>query len=144
MSGPLATLTGTSRLGLPSAPPSLLRQDGGEGLSPPLETQRFPRRTQAWIESLFGHVKDEHPHLDKITDPYELEAGLDTIRMFYNEVRFHEGIGCVTPDDEHHGRGEVIRAARRAGLKAAYEARVATRRELRPDPLQPLPRLMGI
>ncbi|MBO3753019.1 transposase family protein [Streptosporangiaceae bacterium NEAU-GS5] len=24
---------------------------------------------QAWIESLFGHVKDEFPHLDKIADP---------------------------------------------------------------------------
>ncbi|MFI7231450.1 integrase core domain-containing protein, partial [Nonomuraea angiospora] len=89
---------------------------------------------QAWIESLFGHVKDEHPHLDKITDPYELEAELDTIRVFYNEVRLHEGIGYVTPDDEHHGRGEAIRAARRAGLKTAHEARVATRRELRQDP----------
>ncbi|MGP3921534.1 transposase, partial [Nonomuraea sp. 10N515B] len=74
---------------------------------------------QAWVESLFGHVKDEHPHLDKITDPYELEAELDAIRTLYNEVRLHEGIGYVTPDDEHHGRGEAIRAARRAGLKDA-------------------------
>lgn len=89
---------------------------------------------QAWIESLFGHVKDEHPHLDKITDPGELEAELDAVRTFYNEVRLHEGIGYVTPDDEHHGRGEAIRAARRAGLKTAHEARVATRRELRQDP----------
>src|SRR5205814_3952813 len=29
---------------------------------------------QAWIESLFGHVKTEFPHLDKIVDPGELEA----------------------------------------------------------------------
>ncbi|MEV0391465.1 integrase core domain-containing protein [Nonomuraea sp. NPDC050643] len=90
---------------------------------------------QAWIESLFGHVKDEFPHLDKITDPGELEAELDSIRTFYNEVRLHEGLGYVTPDDEHHGRGEAIREARRAGLRAAHEARVATRRELRQDPL---------
>jgi putative transposase len=90
---------------------------------------------QAWIESLFGHVKDEHPHLDKITDPAELEAELDAIRTFYNTVRLHEGIGYVTPDDEHRGRGEAIRAARRAGLKAAHQARVAARRELRQDPL---------
>jgi putative transposase len=27
---------------------------------------------QAWIESLFGHVKTEHPRLEKITDPGEL------------------------------------------------------------------------
>ncbi|MGP3959995.1 transposase [Nonomuraea sp. 3N208] len=89
---------------------------------------------QAWIESLFGHVKDEHPHLDNITDLGELEAELDAIRTFYNEVRLHEGIGYVTPDDEHHGRGEAIRAARCAGLKTAHEARVATRRQLRQDP----------
>jgi transposase InsO family protein len=24
---------------------------------------------QAWIESFFGHLKGEFPHLDKITDP---------------------------------------------------------------------------
>lgn len=90
MSGPLATLTGTSRIGLPSAPAAPLRQDDGEGLSPPLETQRFPRRTQAWIESLFGRVKDEHPHLDKITDPAEPEAELDAIRTLYNTVRLHD------------------------------------------------------
>ncbi|GAA4930593.1 integrase core domain-containing protein [Nonomuraea thailandensis] len=90
---------------------------------------------QAWIESLFGHVKEELPHLDKITDPGELEAELDSIRTFCNEVRLHEGLGYVTPDDEHHGRGETIREARRAGLIAAHEVRVATRRELRQDPV---------
>src|SRR5262249_3979086 len=90
---------------------------------------------QAWIESLFGHLKDEHPHLDNITDPAELEAELNAIRTFYNTVRLHEGIGYVTPDDEHHGRGDAIRAVRRAGLKHAHETRVATRRELHQDPL---------
>ncbi|MEV6039373.1 hypothetical protein AB0L65_50155 [Nonomuraea sp. NPDC052116] len=29
---------------------------------------------------------------------------------FYNTVRLHGGIGYVTPDDEHHGHGEAIRA----------------------------------
>ncbi|MBT8228183.1 MAG: DDE-type integrase/transposase/recombinase [Dactylosporangium sp.] len=28
---------------------------------------------QAWIETLFGHVKGEYPHLDKTEDPGELE-----------------------------------------------------------------------
>ena len=32
---------------------------------------------QAWIESFFGHLKGEHPHLDKIADPGELELELD-------------------------------------------------------------------
>jgi putative transposase len=89
---------------------------------------------QAWIESLFGHVKTEHPHLDKIEDPGELERELDRIQDFYNTVRLHAGAGYVTPEDEHTGRGAAIRAARRAGLEHAHTMRVATRRQLRQDP----------
>jgi putative transposase len=89
---------------------------------------------QAWIESLFGHVKTEFPHLDKIKDPGELEAELDRIRVFYNEVRLHQAVGYVTPEDEHLGRGPTIRAARRAGLEHAHATRVATRRQPRQDP----------
>lgn len=88
---------------------------------------------QAWVESFFGHLKGEFPHLDKIGDAGELEAELDRLQVHYNTVRLHEGIGYVTPDDEHQGRGEAIRAARRAGMQAAHQARVATRRELRQD-----------
>ena len=32
---------------------------------------------QAWIETLFGHIKTEWPHLEKITDPNTLRADLD-------------------------------------------------------------------
>ncbi len=74
---------------------------------------------QAWIETLWGHVKYEHPHLLAITDPAVLAAELERIRIHYNTVRLHEAIGYVTPDDEHHGRGDAIRAARRAGLERA-------------------------
>lgn len=88
---------------------------------------------QAWVESFFGHLKGEFPHLEKITDPGELEAELERRRTFYNTVRLHEGIGYVTPEDEHHGRGEAIRAARRAGMAQAHRTRVATRRANRKD-----------
>ncbi|MEU2638074.1 integrase core domain-containing protein, partial [Micromonospora fulviviridis] len=88
---------------------------------------------QAWIESFFGHIKDEFPHLDKITDLGDLEAELDQIRTHYNTVRLHAGVGYVTPDDEHHGRGQAIRDARVTGMRAAAEARVAFRRRLRQD-----------
>jgi hypothetical protein len=40
----------------------------------------------------------------------------------------HAAIGYVTPDDEHTGRGEAIRRARRDGLAAARAARIAYRR----------------
>jgi hypothetical protein len=42
---------------------------------------------QAWIESLFGRVKAEHPHLLAIGDPATLRAELAVIREHYNGVR---------------------------------------------------------
>ncbi|MEX1009259.1 MAG: integrase core domain-containing protein [Acidimicrobiia bacterium] len=78
---------------------------------------------QAPIESFFGHVKSEWPHLETITDPQILGAELERVRIEYNSVRLHAAIGYVTPDDEHQGRGEAIRAARRAGLERADQAR---------------------
>ncbi len=97
--------------------------------------QRFGRpgtpTDQAWIESLFGHVKGDWPHLEKIHDPGQLTAELDCVRTEYNTVRLHAGIGYVTPDDEHHGCGEAIRQARRDGLAAARQARIAHRRTIK-------------
>lgn len=88
---------------------------------------------QAWVESFFGHLKGEFPHLEKTKDAGELELELDRLRVHYNTVRLHEGIGYVTPDDEHHGRGKALRAARRAGLARAHQQRLASNRELRKD-----------
>ncbi|WP_293059267.1 integrase core domain-containing protein [Mycobacterium sp.] len=79
---------------------------------------------QAWIESFFGHIKGEWPHLETITDPAVLEAELARVRTEYNTVRLHESIGYVTPDDEHSGRGEAIRQARRDGLERARQRRL--------------------
>jgi putative transposase len=79
---------------------------------------------QAWIESFFGHVKGEWPHLEDITDPVVLDTELTRVRIDYNTVRLHEAIGYVTPDDEHHGRGEAIREARRQGLARARQDRL--------------------
>ena len=94
--------------------------------------QRFGRpgtpSDQAWIETLFGHVKSEWPHLEKIRDPGELEAELDHVRAEYNTVRLHAGIGYVTPDDEHEGRGDALREARADGLAQARAARINYRR----------------
>jgi len=79
---------------------------------------------QAWIESFFGHIKGEWPHLEGIADPVVLEAELARVRIDYNSVRLHEAIGYVTPDDEHEGRGEAIREARRQGLARARQQRL--------------------
>jgi putative transposase len=84
---------------------------------------------QAWIESLFGHVKAEWPHLLTIRDPAVLRAELALVRERYNGVRLHAGIGYVTPNDEHEGRGAAIRKAREAGLEQARQRRLAWHRE---------------
>lgn len=84
---------------------------------------------QAWIETLFGHVKGEWPHLDDIEDPALLETELERVRIEYNTVRLHEAIGYVTPQDEHQGRGEAIREARRQGLARARQHRLETNRQ---------------
>ncbi len=84
---------------------------------------------QAWIESFNGHLKMEHPHLLAIEDPVVLRAELAVIRPHYNGVRLHAGIGYVTPDDEHDGRGPAIRKARQAGLELARLARLAYHRD---------------
>src|SRR5215211_3406306 len=86
---------------------------------------------QAWIESLFGHVKAEWPHLNAIRDPAMLRAELAQVRERYNGVRLHAGIGYVTPNDEHQGRGPAIRKARQAGLEQARRQRLAWHREHR-------------
>ena len=79
---------------------------------------------QAWIETFFGHIKGEWPHLEDIDDPVVLEAELARVRIEYNSVRLHEAIGYVTPDDEHQGQGEQIRDARRQGLARARQQRL--------------------
>jgi transposase InsO family protein len=86
---------------------------------------------QAHIESLFGHVKYDWPHLCHIGEAGDLARELDAARTQYNGVRLHAGIGYVTPDDEHEGRGPRIRAARRRGLQRARAARIAYHRSLR-------------
>jgi len=83
---------------------------------------------QAWIETLFGHIKTEWPHLEKIRDAAALVAELDRVRPEYNGIRLHAGIGYVTPDDEHEGRGDQIRQHRRDKLARAHQLRVAYRR----------------
>ncbi len=83
------------------------------------------------MESFFGHIKGEHPHLEQIREPDVLRAELERIREHYNGVRLHAGIGYVTPNDEHEGRGPAIRKARQQGLDWARRKRIAYHRKQR-------------
>lgn len=88
---------------------------------------------QAHVESFFSHLKGDWPHLTTIRDPAVLDAELDRVRTEHNRVRLHAGIGYVTPEDEHHGRGPAIRRARAAGLKRARQERITSNRARRPE-----------
>jgi putative transposase len=88
---------------------------------------------QAWIETLFGHIKGEWPHLARIHDAGTLAAELNRVRPEYNGLRLHAGIGYVTPDDEHEGRGDQIRQHRRDGLDQARHNRINYRRNTTPE-----------
>jgi transposase InsO family protein len=94
---------------------------------------------QAWIESFFGHVKGDWPHLETITDPVLLEDELARVRTEYNSVRLHEAIGYGTPDDEHTGRGEAIRQGRRDGLARARQRRLDYHRDTSTNPTGKMP-----
>ena len=86
---------------------------------------------QAHIESFFSHLKGDWPHLTTIRDPAVLDSELGRIRREYNTIRLHAGVGYVTPDDEHHGRGPRIRRARAAGMRRARAERIKENRERR-------------
>ncbi len=88
---------------------------------------------QAWVETFFGHLKVEFPHLEQIEDIAVLRGELDRLQVQYNTVRLHEAIGYVTPDDEHNGRGPAIRKARRDGLDQARQTRIDYHRQQRHD-----------
>ncbi len=79
---------------------------------------------QAHIESFFSHLLFDYPHLDRIDDPVVLATELARVRDEYNGVRLHAGVGYVTPNDEHEGRGPKLRRARARGLKKAHEKRI--------------------
>jgi len=72
-------------------------------------------------------------HLEHITDPTVLDRELERVRFAYNTIRLHAGIGYVTPDDEHHGRGAILRKQRAEGLRAARAARLTSWRQQQTD-----------
>lgn len=89
---------------------------------------------QAPIESFFGHIKTDWPHLTVLGDAAELTRELEDVRTDYNGVRLHAALGYVTPDDEHEGRGSGIRRARRNGMKWARRRRIAYHRKHQQEP----------
>lgn len=86
----------------------------------------------AFGRGLNGNLKDEHPHLEKITNIAVLRRVLDHNRLMGNGVRLHVGIGYATSDDEHEWGGPALRLAYETGLEAARLRRLAYLRSTRP------------
>ncbi len=86
------------------------------------------RPTRRTSRACSAGIKRDWPHLCHLADTADLARELDAVCHQYNKVRLHAGIGYVTPDDEHEGRGPAIRRARREGLHRARAARIAARR----------------
>jgi transposase InsO family protein len=53
---------------------------------------------QAWIESLFGYLKAEWPHLEQLRDPAVIETELARVRNEYNNARLSQGDVAVWRD----------------------------------------------
>jgi putative transposase len=98
---------------------------------------------QAWTWVAVRPRQGRVAHLAKIGDPAVLRAELAVVREHYNSVRLHAGIGYVTPNDEHEGRGPAIRKAREAGLEQARLRRLDYHRHHRQQQLSEEPGDVG-
>ncbi len=55
--------------------------------------------------------------------PTALELSVDAFVDYYNNRRYHEGIGNVTPADVYYGRREEIRERRKEITKRTLQQR---------------------
>ena len=94
-------------------------------------TDRFPWNTHhPGFPPRFGSIEDAR-------------AFCRTFFGWYNGEHRHSGIGLLTPEVVHRGRGEEVRAARQAVLADAYTAHPERFVNKRPEP-PPLPTAVWI
>ena len=67
--------------------------------------------------------------------PFEIPSGLkEAIEKFveyYNDKRYHEALGNVTPADVYYGRREQILARRKEAKQKTFQVRLKHNRKLR-------------
>lgn len=90
--------------------------------------------SRKWITEIVSAEETSTQVEVAFTAALEADGLLEAVvREHYNAVRLHAGIGYVTPDDEHQGRGEAIRKARQARLEQARLRRLEVNRAARED-----------
>ena len=60
-------------------------------------------RIERWHQTLKNRILLENYYL-----PGDLEAQIEAFVADYNNLRYHEGIGNLTPADIYFGRGQTI------------------------------------
>jgi len=65
-------------------------------------------------------------HLDNYYLPQELESRIAEWVEYYNNYRYHESLGNITPNDKYEGRETLILAERR-------KVKQRTMREVAPE-----------
>jgi len=63
--------------------------------------------------------------------PSELRQAIESFVNYYNNHRYHEALGNVTPDDVYHGRREVIVARKKEAKRRTLLARKEHNHRLR-------------
>lgn len=82
----------------------------------------------AFIEAWFKILKWDELHYKDYTTFYELEEVIGQIIRVYNTLRYHGGIGYVTPEQRHTGQDKAILAARAERKNQARAHRLAVNR----------------
>jgi putative transposase len=73
-----------------------------------------------YSESQFKTLKYRPDFPSRFGSQQHARAFCQQFFPWYNEEHRHSGLGLLSPADVHHGRAELIRAARRQVLDAAY------------------------
>ena len=99
--------------------------------SPNTSDARHTPTDQAWIETLFGHVKGEWPHLEKITEPGDLDS-----RARPRPNRVQRGHACTPRSATSPPTTSTKAAATPSARHAATSARQGPPTTPRPPPTE--------
>jgi transposase InsO family protein len=81
----------------------------------------------AFIETWFKILKCDELSYKDFTNLYELEEVIAKVIKVYNSLRYHGGIGYVTPEQRHTGQDQTILALRAERKSLAPASRLAER-----------------